>query len=138
MPDPITESALGLDLSTRVVASTTVVASPADDTETIIASLNLDDGPTIVSGVLVACSAAFTVGTAGVSGLLHVRQTDVAGTIVATSGAVPLTAADLANLAVLGFDAAPASGRVYVATLTVASGAAESTVAAVTLLAIAV
>lgn len=138
MTEPIEQSAVGLDLSPRIVASTTVVASPADATETIIASVAIDDDLTLTSGVVLLCFAAFTVGTNGVSAQVKVRQTDVNGTAVADSGAITETAADLDTVTVLGFDDAPAAGQVYKATLTVASGSAASAVSAVTLLAIAV
>ncbi len=138
MPEPLELSALGIDLSPRVVVSTTVVASPAAAAETIIASLTVPDAPTLVAGILLVCQAAFTVGTTGVSARLRVRQTDVAGAVKADSGAVTEVAANLDELTVVGFDAAPAAGRIYKGTLTVASGTAPSTVSVVTLLAIAV
>lgn len=138
MTEPITTTAVGLDLSSRVVASTAVVASPADATETIIASVTLPKGLTIVAGVALVCQAAFTVGTNGVSALLRVKQTNTSGAVKATSGAITETAANLDSSTIVGFDTAPADGQVYKATLTLASASAASTVSAVTLVAIVV
>jgi hypothetical protein len=141
MPAPITSSAIGLDLSSRIVASTTVVASPADATETIICSLTIPGGIAIVAGVLLLCVANFTVGTNGVSGNLKIRRTNAAGATVTATGAINVgtwAATNLAQLVALGNDTGPADGQVYVATLTVGSASAASTVSAVALRAIAI
>lgn len=136
MPDPIEFNARFLDLSDRVVRSTAVVASPATTAETIIASVTIPQGLTITTGVLLHGWAAWTVGTAGVSGQMQLRQTTVSGTVVANSGAVDDTAAKKVARSILGFDAAPADGQIYKLTLTVASASAGSTVSAVALVAV--
>jgi hypothetical protein len=140
-PQPITASALGLDLSTRVVTTTAITGSPALAAETIIATLNLPafGGPTVVTGVDLSGWAAFTVGTSGTACTMRIRQTNVAGTIIATTGALTggIAAAALVAQDVEGIDAAPGVG-VYVLTLQVTAGAAVSTVSATKLRAIVV
>lgn len=136
MPVPLTENAAGIDLSARAAATTAVVGSPADNTETIIASLTLDTDETILSGVMLRGFAAFTVGTSGTATTLRIRRTNVSGTVVATTGALTagVAAGKLAADVILGFDTGAAStGQVYVLTLEVTGGAAESTVSAVEL-----
>jgi hypothetical protein len=141
VPLPFLESANALDLSPRIVGSTTVVASPTDNAETIIASVTVPGGLSYATGVFVVSWAAFTVGTSGTAVNLRVRQTDVAGTVKAATGATNegVTAATQLGVRVAwGLDAAPADGQIYKATLTVTGGAAASTVSAVFLGAIAV
>ena len=123
----------GINLSNRYAHSAAVVASPAAGAETIIATITLPSQVQTFSAVRLTGYAAFTVGTSGVSAELQIRQTDTSGTALVTSGALTVTAADLVGLAVLGFDIVPSAGQVYVLTLTVGSGAAESTVSAVAL-----
>jgi hypothetical protein len=134
MPQPIAQSITNHDLSSRFQGTSTVVASPVDNAETIIASLtlaNFGDIP-LVSGIRLQGFAAFTIGTSGVSGNLKIRETNASGTTVVASGAVNAgvwAATQLTTLGVLGFDAAPGVAT-YVMTLTIASGAAASTVSA--------
>ena len=134
MPQPIRESVSSIDLSTRFVSTTTVGASPTDNTETVIGTLTIAGFGDlyVTSGIRLRGWAAFTVGTSGVSANLKIRQTSVSGTTVAATGAVTETAANLDELTVLGTDAAPGV-KVYVLTLTIASGAAASTVSALQL-----
>lgn len=129
-------SARGINLSDRVVASTAVVGSPALAAETIVASVTIPSDLQAFSGVLLIGWAAFTVGTSGASAQLIIRQTGTSGTAVADSGAVTVAAGDLYGPTIVGFDTAPAAGQVYKLTLTIASGAAESTVSAVGLTAV--
>jgi hypothetical protein len=138
VPDPIEFAASVIDLSSRFVANQTVVASPAAAAETIIASITVPDGPLVVSGILVVCQAAFTVGTAGVSARFRIRQTNVTGTVVGDTGAITETAANLDSATVAGFDTAPPAGRIYKVTMIVASGSAASTVSALTIAAVAI
>ena len=132
MPAPIDYSSALVDLSQRFQGTSTVVASPADATETIIASLTIADfgNLTVTSGIRLHGFAAFTVGTNGVTANLRIRQTDASGTIVKATGAVIAVATNLLAMNVLGADAAPGIGT-YVLTLTVGSGSAASTVSAV-------
>jgi hypothetical protein len=116
MPTPFQQSAAVLDLSPRLFKTAAVVASPAAATETIIASL-----------------------TSAVGGQLKIRRTDVSGATVKDSGAVTVVATKLYAPDIVAFDVFQAApGAVYVLTLTMASGAAESTVSAVSLVALAV
>lgn len=130
--EPITRSVRGDDFTARFTQTTTVVASPTDNTETIIASLTLADNATAVSGIELVCFAAFTIGTSGTAGNLKIRRTNAAGTTIAATGANNVgvwAATQLAELYVAGFDTGPTlPGQVYVATLTVTGGAAASTV----------
>jgi hypothetical protein len=134
MPEPIKSNVVFEDLSARFQSTQTVAASPALAAETIIGTLTLAGfGDTaVVSGIQFDGWAAFTVGTSGVSATLRIRQTNVAGTVVATTGALTVTAASLVQINVQGFDAAPGVG-VYVLTLQIGSGAAASTVSALSL-----
>lgn len=132
MAEPIRQNSIDHDLSARFQSTQVVVASPQDNAETIIASLTLNgfgDVP-VVSGVRLRGWAAFTVGTSGDGVNLKIRETNVSGTTVAATGLVTETAANLDEITVLGFDAAPGV-KVYVLTMTVHAGAAASTVSAV-------
>lgn len=131
-------SAANIDLSSRLVASTTVVASPTDNTETVIGSVAIPSGLSFATGVILVGWAAYTVGTSGVSVDLKLRQTSVAGTTVGDSGATTATAGNLGALSVWGVDLAPPAAGVYKLTMTVASGAAASTVSKLVLVAIAI
>ena len=138
MSDAQLQGARFIDLSARFISSTTVVASPAAGTETVIGSVTLPSGLSVNSGVLLFGWAAFTVGTSGVSSNLKIRQTSVSGTTIAASGAATETAANLDERNVQGFDASPADAQIYKLTLLIGSGAAASTVSALSLVAIVV
>jgi hypothetical protein len=129
--EPITESAVHIDLTTRYAESTAIVASPALAAETIVASVTIPNNAQVIQGVKVHGWVAFTAGTSGVSANLRVRQTSTSGATVVTSGAVTVVAANLYTLSVVGFDTAPAQGQIYKLTLTIGSGAAQSTDSAV-------
>jgi hypothetical protein len=141
-PVPIQYNAGAIDLSPRLFASSTVVGSPTDNTETIVASVTCTGDIAVVSGILVWAWAAFTVGTNGVSVNLKIRRTDASGSTRAATGAVNegVTAAtQLGYRYAQAFDTGPTMpGQVYVATLTVASGSAASTVSAVSIAALVV
>jgi hypothetical protein len=133
--------AQGIDLSSRVAASSGVVASPAAAAETIIATVTVAELESIAVGIILLAWAAFTVGTSGTAIRLRLRRTNVAGAVVADSGALTggVAAAALVAPSILGIDAGPTlPNQVYVLTLTVTGGAAASTVSAVGLTAIAV
>lgn len=141
MPRTIGLAADGIDLSPRYAVDVTVDASPTAATETVIANVTLSADMSAVRGVLVHGFAAFTVGTAGVSAQLRIRQTSVTGTVVADTGAVTqgVVAAGLDSLVVDGLDTASTlPGQKYVLTLTVASATAASTVSNVCLTALAI
>lgn len=138
MADSIQQSARALDLSPRMVATTTVVASPALAAETIIASLTIPANLAVMSGVQVFGWAAFTVGTSGTTSNIKIRQTGTSGSTVAATGVLATAAATLNEQGAQGFDTAPVGAQVYVLTLTVANGGAVSTVSAVSLFAIVV
>lgn len=136
MPRDIQLDGAGVDLSPRIVASATVVGSPAGAAETIVASLTLPGDVPVAAFVYLDCVVYYTVGTNGVSGRVRIKQTDAAGTAKADTGLLTVTAANLVHVTAMGRDAAPAAQQVYVATLTVGSGSAASTVSAVQLRAI--
>lgn len=139
---PITGTVRGDDLTPRFTQSTAVVASPTDNTETIIASLTLTDTASPVAGVELIAFAAFTIGTNGTAGNLRIRRTNASGTVIAATGGLTAgvwAATQLAELYVAGFDTGPTlPGQVYVATLTVTAGSAASTVSALYLRALTV
>lgn len=134
MPEPIRQSIIDHDLTTRFPATTTVAASPALAAETIIATLAIPSFGDIAVQTRIRLRGwcAFTVGASGTAATLQIKQTSAAGTAVVSSGATNKTAAQLVEMEVNGNDAAPGVG-VYVLTLTVANGAAVSTVSAVSL-----
>lgn len=141
MPDPVSQNARYLDLSTRFVASVAVVASPTAAAETIVASVALPSGINIGQGVQLQGWVAYTVGTAGTAVQLRIRQTSVSGTVVANSGALTgsqhgagILSADDIN----GFDTAPGDAQIYKLTMQVTAATAASTVSAVFLSATAI
>lgn len=137
MPIPIRETAASVDLSARIFQTTTVVGSPALAAETIIASLTITGDLAVITGVQLFGWFAATVGTSGVSAQAKIRRTNVSGTTIVDSGATTQAAASLFERGPQGFDAITAvNQQVYVMTLTIASGAATSTVSAVSLVAI--
>ena len=131
------------DQSPRVAASTTVVASPAAASETVICQITgLDGQLSAQSGVLLVGTAAFTVGTSGTAVRLRIRTgtTAGAGTTIFDSGACTggVAAGNLLCLMVQGWDTASTGGTAigstsYCLTLTVTAGAATSTVSATNL-----
>jgi hypothetical protein len=131
MPEVIRYDAAQLDISSRFSTSTTVVGSPALAAETIIAQVAISAKPTPITGVLVQCWAAYTVGTSGTAVTFRVRQSTIAGTIVGNSGALTRAAASLQADTVEAFDATPGATVLYVVTMQVTAGAAASTVSAV-------
>lgn len=133
---PITYNGGAVDLSPRVSQNTTVVASPAAATETIIASITVPSGITITAGVLVICSFGVTIGTNGVSYRTRVRNTGVTGTVVGDTGVETGSAASLYNVTVIGWDTAAVAGTLEKVTLTIASGSASSTVTPLSIVAI--
>ncbi len=131
MPQPIQRNIQSDDLSGRFTGTSTVAASPAAGTETIIGSVTIPNfgDITIVSGVRLHGWAAFTAGTNGVLATLAIRQTNVSGAVVASTGTLTVVATKLYAPDVLGIDATPGVG-VYVLTLLIGSGSAGSTVSA--------
>lgn len=133
---PIVLDGAEVDLHRRFLANSTVVGSPATNAETVIASLTITDNFAVTQGVFVEAACAFTVGTSGVSATLKLRQTGTSGTTLYTSGAVTVVAGNLIQMSAQALDAAAnvaLPGQVYVATLTIGSGAATSTVSAVSI-----
>lgn len=130
-PEPERYSGALIDLSPRVARTATVVASPADNTETIIASVTVNRNVQAVLGVLIIAQAAYTVGTSGTSVNLKIRKTDASGSTLYATGAVDIAATKLGDGCLIAVDTSPTlPGQVYVLTMTVASGAATSTVSA--------
>lgn len=120
-----------VDLSQRIVYSTTVAASPSAGSITGIATLTIPLGCQVTYGVELMGWAAFTGGTNGVSALLGIRQTGTSGSLIASSGAQTIVATDLYAFTTMGFDTAPPAAGVYELCLTIGSGSATSTVSAV-------
>lgn len=132
MPIPIELNSQTFDLSARVVRSSTIVASPADATETIVASITVTGDLAVTQAVGLEGWAAFTVGTNGTASNLKLRQTNVSGTTIAATGACTRTAANLVEQSVFGQDTSPVlPGQVYVLTLTVTGATVASTLTAV-------
>src|SRR5947207_15181303 len=103
--EPITRTVRGDDFTPRFTQTTTVVASPTDNTETIIASITLADNASPVAGIELIAFAAFTIGTSGTAGNLKIRRTNAYGTTVAATGLVTAgvwAATQLAGLYVAG------------------------------------
>jgi hypothetical protein len=125
--------ARGINLASRVAVSNTVAASPALAAETTICTLTIPANLQVFQSVILEGQAAWTQGTSATAYTLKLRQTDTSGTTLYSSGLIPAAAALLVNAGVMGLDASPSAGQVYVMTLTVAAGAATSTVSAATL-----
>src|SRR5438105_15890801 len=114
MPRPIIMAADAIDLSPRVVDTTTIVGSPAAAAETTVASLTVSSDLVVASGILLVGYCAFTVGTNGVGTNLKIHHTNAAGATLGATGLVTATAANLQSLTVMGFDAVPtATGPIY-------------------------
>jgi azurin len=139
-PVPIRTDASGLDLSPRVQRSTTVAASPALAAETVVCSVTLVGDIAVVAGTALIGYVALTVGASGTDVTVKLRRTGTSGTTVVSTGVMNAPAAgDLLAYSISGFDTGTTMpGQVYVLTVTVANGAAESTVSACSLIAIVV
>lgn len=135
-PVPIRVDGAGVDLSGRLFVSTTVAASPAAAAETVVATVTVSPNLSVTKVQLTA-TLAWTVGASGTAVTLKLRQTDASGTTLYTTGATTATAGNLDSKTVAAVDTAPGSGQIYAVTMTVANGAAASTVSAVTLQALA-
>jgi hypothetical protein len=128
--------AAGINLTNRFAFSTAVAASPALAAETVICTLTIPQGVQVFTGVSLEGSAAFTIGTSGTAYTLKIRQTGTSGTVIYSSGLIAASAASLQSPNIAGIDTSPANAQVYVLTLTVANGAATSTVSAANLTAL--
>jgi azurin len=139
-PVPIQQSAAALDLSPRVQKSAVVAASPALAAETVVCSLTLSGDIAVVAGTALIGYVALTVGASGTDVTVKLRRTGTSGTTVVSSGVLSApAAAEVVAYAINGFDTGTVMpGQVYVLTVTVANGAAESTVSACSLIAIVV
>jgi hypothetical protein len=134
---PIKIGAATVALDERLFQTSTVAASPAAGTITVVATLTLNGDLVITEGVLLVAYAAYTVGTNGVTALWQIRRTDATGTIIKASGAKTVVAATLVDEAIVGFDTgAVLPNQVYALCATIGSGSAESLVSAVTLAAL--
>ena len=143
MPYPIRTGAQGLDLSSRVLSSSTVVGSPALAAETVVCSVTgIDGNLPVMAGVFLSGVVSFTVGTSGTAIRVRIRTGTTAGsgTVIADTGAVTggVAAAGLISQDIQGFDTAATNGAPpgstsYCLTLQVTAGAAASTVSATNL-----
>jgi hypothetical protein len=146
MPYPIRQGAEGIDLSKRVLSSSTVAASPAAAAETVVATVTgIDANLPVMVGVFLSGVVSFTVGTAGTAIRVRIRTgvTAGAGTVVADTGAVTggVSATGLISQDIQGFDTTSQNGAApgttsYCITLQVTSASAASTVSATNLTAI--
>lgn len=133
----------GVDLSARVAKTSNIIASPSGSSETVVATTPAFD-PSIpfAAGVILFAEIAYTLGTSAASCRVRIRQgTGTSGSVIYDTGAQTgghNTATQLVSDSAGGFDSAPAAGQQYSVTLTVGSGAAASTVSAVSLVAIAI
>lgn len=128
-----------VDLSDRITANTTIVASPALAAQTTVATINVKGQPSCLLGVLVWCKLSFTIGTSGVSYQVRTYRGTSSGTKLDDTGAVTAVAADLYSDTVIALDPTqPGNGQLYTVTLTIASGAAASTISALTIVAAAI
>jgi hypothetical protein len=135
MPRTIQIDGRQVQLQSVVTATATVVASPTDNTETIIATLTV---PVVDADQTVYFWGwhAVTVGTNGTACTTKIRRTDASGSTRATTGAVTAVAATLREFGIQGSDAPGAvQNQVYVMTLTVTAGSAASTVSSLALFA---
>jgi len=136
-PVPIRLDGSAVDNQNRVFYSTTIVASPATNAETIICQIPaISTDPPVTKVVELEGVASFTVGTSGTAVRLRIRQTNVSGAVVAGSDTGALTggvsAGNRLSLSTTGWDPTPGVA-VYVLTLQVTGGAATSTVSATSL-----
>jgi predicted permease len=139
MPQTIQYDAAHIALASRFFYSTTVVGSPAAATETIICSVAIGGDLAVTQGVYLFGWCAVTAGTNAVGATMQIRQTNAAGTSKVSTDAVTVVATKLYAPSVFTIDLAPASStQVYVLTLTMASGSAESTVSQARLFAVVV
>lgn len=137
MPEPIQQSGVTVAIGDRVFRTATVAASPADATETVVASLTIPEDIAISKGIYLSGYIAYTVGTNGTSGRVRVRRASVAGATIRDSGALTRTAAQLVESPIQIMDTGGSlPNQVYVVTLTVGAATAVSTVSAVELVAI--
>lgn len=123
----------------RSFRSSAIVASPAAAAETVVCQIGNVSTDGVAQAVMLFGWIAFTVGTAGASVRLRIREVGVTGTLVVDSGAVTrgIVAAALDNEDINGIDTpGEQDGLVYVLTLQVGSATAASTVSATNLIAI--
>lgn len=117
--------------------STTIVASPAAGSETVVCTTQPFSPNSDFSIIFLVGWVNYTVGTSGVTGKLQIRRgTSASGTSVAAGGLSTVVATHVQDQLILGVDT-PTRGNdfQYSMTLQVGSGAATSTVANAALLA---
>lgn len=138
MGDPIRIAGRDVDLSGRIYKTSTVIASPSANAETVVATTPAVDATLGYSLAIVFAEIAYTIGTSGVSCKVNIRQgTSTSGTLLYSTGAQTgghNTATQLVADSAGAFDTSPSAQ--YSVTLTIGSGAAASTVSAVQLVAI--
>jgi len=133
---PISVNGAGVDLSARMGGNSTVVASPATNAATVVASIPaIQSAVVAASGVIIFAQVAYTVGTSGTAATYKIRQgtTAGAGSTIFNSGAITsgIAAGNLVVENVFGFDTSPTfPGQAYCLELTITGGAATSTVSA--------
>lgn len=124
---PIALSAANIDFSPRVVATTTVAATPAGAAETTIVSLAIPSGLVYASGIYV--SAGFNSLTLAASTATMNLKLKRGSTQLIATGLIPVTASTIQLPTNIDFfDASPGDAPTYNLTITLASaGSAAST-----------
>lgn len=139
MPQPIRQTAVGLDLSPRIQVVNTSPANLSSATEGVILTLTIAGfgDLSVVSGILVTGFVALTLAGSSTAIRFRIRQTNSSGTAVADTGACTAGVAGAALIAqdVEGFDSGAGVG-VYVLTGQTTAGSGTSTVSAASLRAI--
>ena len=116
--------------------TTTIVASPADATEIVVASVKVGSVGDASSRVLLNAWTAFTYGANATGVRLRIRQGSLTGTVVADTGALTAGAAAAALEArtLRGVDApGEVASQTYVLTMQVAGATTASTISALVL-----
>lgn len=123
--------------SPYIVASSNVAASPAAAAETAVCTVAGIETQGSGFPVLLDATASLTIGTAGVSCRLRIRQgSGTGGAVVYDTGANTVTAASLYTFSLNAFDNPPEwDNGAYTLTITVGSASAASTVSAAQLIA---
>lgn len=119
-----------------VYVSTTIQGSPiAAAAETTIGTVQVTTDAAAVVALMGFVTA--TIGTSGTAVTLRLRADSLTGTVVATTGLVTAVAAAIQPFLVVGSPAAlEVAARTFVLTAQVASGAANTTIGTMMLLAL--
>lgn len=144
--DNISRSSKQVDFSPRFATSSTLVASPATNAETVVCQVTgIPTDTPVMSGVFLSGDASLTVGTSGTAVTYRIRTGTTAGsgTVVASTGALTggISAGNLISQDIQGVDTQSTGGvspgtASYCLTVQVTGGAATSTVSQTNLIAL--